>query len=99
MFGSQLVAQSQEQVDYDIDNDRLIEISNLEQLDAVRFDMDANGSPDSHGQRADYLRAFPNPESRMGCRAGGCAGYELSQALDFTRSGQLRIRFRESRLD
>ena len=32
---------------YDTDGDKLIEISNLDQLDAVRYDLDGNGDPDS----------------------------------------------------
>ena len=87
MVSSQVDAQTASPVDYDIDNDRLIEISNLEQLDAVRYDLDGNGASDSNDTRADYLRAFPSPTSRMGCSAGGCVGYELSQGLDFNDPG------------
>ena len=83
MAGSPLIVQSQSQVDYDADDDRLIEISNLEKLDAVRYDLNGDGSADADDNRADYLRAFPNQASQMGCPDRGCDGYELAQDLDF----------------
>ena len=83
IVGSPLIVKSQSQVDYDSDDDRLIEISNLEQLDAVRYDLDGNGLSDSSDKRADYHLAFPSPASNMGCPAGGCNGYELTRDLDF----------------
>ena len=76
-------AQSGPPGDYDIDNDRLIEISNLEQLDAVRYDLNGDGTPDLNNGEADYFRAFPGATSRLGCPAGGCEGYELTRNLDF----------------
>ena len=51
-------------VDYDIDDDGLIEISNLAQLSAVRYDLYGGGW--SFGQPAEYAEAFPN--------GGGCPG-------------------------
>ena len=65
-------------VDYDSDNDNLIEIANLAQLNAVRWDVDGNGSPDS----GSYAAAFPIPLTNMGC-ATTCVGYELAADLDF----------------
>ena len=44
---------------YDTDSDKLIEISNLEQLDAVRYDLDGDGDPDSADNTAAYAAAFP----------------------------------------
>ena len=82
--GSPLIVESQSQVDYDSDDDQLIEISNLEQLDAVRHDLDGNGLPDSGDRQADYHLAFPSPASNMGCPTVGCNGYELTRNLDFT---------------
>ena len=76
-------AQSVSQGDYDVDDDRLIEISNLEQLDAVRYDLDGDGIPDKSSDQADYLRAFPSPVTRLGCPADGCEGYELTRDLGF----------------
>ena len=68
--------------DYDADKDGLIEISNLAQLDAIRWDLDGNGV--SHVAR--YMTAFPNAMQGMGC-AAGCTGYELVADLDFDTNG------------
>ena len=68
--------------DYDADNDGLIEISNLAQLDAIRWDLDGDGV--SHVAR--YIAAFPNAMRGMGCPAG-CAGYELVADLNFDTNG------------
>ncbi len=75
--------------DYDLDDDGLIEINNLEQLNAVRWDLDGDGVADSDeavdsGDNADaYTAAFPGALSGMGCPPDGCAGYELARDLDF----------------
>lgn len=83
VVGRSVEAQSASPRDYDIDNDRLIEVSNLEQLDAVRSDLDGNGVPDESDDQAHYFRAFPNSVSGLGCPADGCVGYELTRNLDF----------------
>ena len=74
-------------VDYDVNNNRLIEIRNLAQLNAIRHDLNGNGDA-THG---DYVAAFPHrdtdTETRMGCPAGACAGYELMADLDFSATG------------
>ena len=80
--GSAVDGQSTSPVDYDIDDDRLIEISNLEQLDAVRYDPDGDGVPDS-GDPAEYYRAFADPVAGLGCPGDACNGYELARSLDF----------------
>ena len=73
--------------DYDTDEDNLIEISNLAQLNAIRWNL--NGRGDS--TNAVYVAAFPNRSTsatkRMGCPAGNCAGYELVADLDFDSDG------------
>ena len=68
---------------YDTDDDGLIDITTLAQLDAMRHDLDGNGSPTPAGATA-YAAAFPNV-TRVVCGAtsGGCAGYELMADLDF----------------
>ncbi len=71
-----------ERRDYDIDDDGLIELSHLEQLDAVRYDLNGNGHLDNSADTQSYLRAFPEPLSSMGCPAQ-CRGYELARDLDF----------------
>ena len=65
-------------VRYDSDGDNLIEISNLEQLNAVRWDLDGNGVSDDAG----YALAFSEALDGMGC-PDGCDGYELAVDLDF----------------
>ena len=80
--------------DYDIDNDRYIEISNLAQLDAIRHDLTGDGNPASGGATA-YNAAFPlrftAAGGRMGCPSAGCDGYELTQSLDFDENGDGQI--------
>jgi len=57
--------------DVDIDNDGLIEISTLEQLDLMRYDLAGTSL---------------NGDS-TGCPATGCNGYELVADLDFDTNG------------
>ena len=84
--------------DYDADNDGLIEISNLAQLNAVRWDLDGNGVVDDSANATSYAAAFANAEDNMGCNesvasiASGpgnpaCSGYELAANLDFDTDG------------
>ena len=74
-------------VDYDADNDGLIEVTTLKQLDAIRHDLDGDGIPTDDGVAA-YTAAFPGPVERMGCSgADGCAGYEIMADLDFDTNG------------
>ena len=73
--------------DYDTDDDGLIEISTLQQLNAVRWDLDGDASPVS-GNATAYRTAFPVTSSgTMGCPATGCTGYELTRHLDFDTDG------------
>ena len=73
--------------DYDLDDDGLIEVTNLAQLNAIRHDLDADGN----ATHADYASAFPRRETgssgRMGCPSGACTGYELDANLDFDTNG------------
>ena len=75
-------APQQASVDYDTDDDGLIEVSNLAQLDAIRYDLRGNGSP-SADDRVAYYAAFPRAAAGMGCPNRVCAGYELTADLDF----------------
>ena len=70
-------------IDYDQDDDRLIEVRNLDQLDAIRYDMTGSGSGSWYG----YKWGYPNPLPGMGCPRGGCIGYELVTDLDFDTNG------------
>ncbi len=69
-------------MDYDTDDDGLIEISYLEQLNAIRYDMDGDGNVPSLDQVA-YASAFSEAPVGMGCPQSGCIGYELMEDLDF----------------
>ena len=84
-------------VDYDSDNDGLIEIDSLAQLNAIRYDLDGDGAP-STGNETAYNNAFLNAEDNMGCHESAvtisagtgnpvCDGYELSADLDFDENG------------
>ena len=81
----------QAQVDYDTDEDGLIDVTTLEQLNAVRWDLDGNGAVAS-AQETAYGKAFPNTVSgstyeAITCGDGStittCSGYELMNDLDF----------------
>ena len=72
--------------DYDADDDGLIEIRNLAQLDAMRYDQSGEGSP-SADNRAAYYGAFPRAVAGMGCPDVDCSGYELIADLDFDSNG------------
>ena len=87
--------------DYDSDNDGLIDINNLAQLNAVRYDLNGDGKQGSVSTTdwATYTSAFPNPASGMGCKPTDhdddtttaqqptCDGYELMTDLDFDTDG------------
>ena len=64
----------------DADEDGLIEVSTLEQLNAIRYDLDGDGTPTVAGM-AEYTTAF----GTVTCM-GGCTGYELMSNLDFATS-------------
>ena len=78
-------------VDYDTDDDGLIEVGNLEQLNAIRYDRDGDGAV-AGGEQSDYGAAFPatlggSDYGAIICGDGGtitlCSGYELVNNLDF----------------
>ena len=85
MAGLNIVS-AQSPVDYDADNDGLIEIEWLEQLNAVRWDLDGDGVVDDGSNAKAYSEAFPDAAEKMGC-AEGCHGYELTRDLDFKNAG------------
>ncbi len=68
------------EVDYDRDDDGLIEITTLEQLSAIRWDLDGDGKPDESAR--EYAQAFPGITDSAGC-PDTCNGYELRRDLDF----------------
>ena len=78
-----VMAQDDANGGYDSDGDRLIEISNLEQLNAVRYDLsDGNGRPDDSDDARAYRAAFPTSAGESVCDRA-CRGYELTSSLDF----------------
>ena len=70
-------------LDYDADDDGLLDVASLAQLHASRWDLDGNGNSTEAG----YTTAFADPITGMGCPATGCTGYELTRALDFDTDG------------
>ncbi len=72
--------------DYDGDNDGLIEVADLAQLNAIRWDLDGDGASDDSANEASYAAAYPDPATGMGCPSTGCIGYELTRNLDFSGS-------------
>ena len=71
-------------VRYDSDSDGLIEVSNLEQLDAIRYDLDGNGIPEGAAKN-EYAAAYPVSGEEVVCN--NCNGYELARPLDFAAAG------------
>ena len=81
LFGGAGDALAQSTTDYDLDNNDLIDVSTPAQLDAIRHDLDGDGSPTAGGTTA-YNAAFSNAVTGMGC-PNTCIGYELKADLDF----------------
>ena len=59
--------------DVDIDDDGLIEISTLEELNNMRYNLAGTS----------YKTGADDTGNSTGCPAGGCNGYELMRSLDF----------------
>ncbi len=80
-------------VDYDADADGLIEIGSLAQLNAMRWDLDGDGTASS-GNAASYAAAFPTPRGGGVCPTAtsgtACRGFELTTDLDFDTDGDGR---------
>ena len=72
--------------DYDSDDDGLIEVTHLEQLATLHYDLDGDGKPDNTSNGEKYAAAFPAATTGMGCPDTGCTGYELTSDLDFDDS-------------
>ena len=73
-------------IDYDADDDDLIEVATLAQLDAVRYDLNGDGVVDDQTDWPFYSAAFAGGAGAMGC-SRGCRGYELAADLDFDTNG------------
>ena len=78
---SPAVAQS---IDYDDNDNGLIDITTPAQLDAIRHDPNGNGD----ATHADYVAAFTDRDTaaatRMGCPSGTCTGYELRADINLS---------------
>ena len=77
-----------DQVDYDADNDGLIDIATAAQLSAMRWDADGDGTADSTADETNYATAFPHPvddfcdNPATTATTETCSGYELSGDID-----------------
>ena len=78
--GYMLGSPAMSQVDHDSDDDGLIEITSSEQLDAIRWDLDGDGTPESNTTK--YTEQFPSVSEH--CPVDGCIGYELVSDIDYT---------------
>ncbi|MYB44430.1 MAG: fibronectin type III domain-containing protein, partial [Acidimicrobiia bacterium] len=93
VYAGPLNAVASDVVNYDSDGNGLIEIRNLAQLHAVRWDADGDGVAPDNINTADideaalYAAAFPQAATGMGCPGTGCIGYELMVNLDFDTDG------------
>ena len=89
-------------MDYDADDDQLIEVDSLAKLNAIRWDLDGNGVVDTGTSAADttkYNAAYSDAPAGMGCKPVDhddnaatdqtpvCIGYELAADLDFDTDG------------
>ena len=80
MLLAALPVQAQTTVDYDADDDRLIEIDTPAKLNAIRYDPDGDGAV-SVGDQTSYDGGFANAAASQ-CPNPGCQGYELTADLD-----------------
>ena len=66
------------------DDATLINITTLTQLDAIRYDLDGDGTPSgTAAEQAAYRTAFGLTALDNNICIGGCSGYELMNNLDF----------------
>ena len=75
---------AQSVIDYDSDDDGLIEVTIEAQLNAIRWDLDGNGAVDAPANATTYAAAFPTPATGMGCPGAACTGYELAADITLT---------------
>ena len=64
----------------DADGDGLVDIDYLEDLDAIRYQLDGSG----------YRANVGSDKITLGCPSEGCSGYELIRDLDFNDAGSYR---------
>ena len=81
-------------IDYDSNNNNLIDVDSPYKLNAIRHDLNGDGLPDAVGNYPAYAGAFPDGDlatttpnaPRMGCPAT-CIGYELTGNINFAADG------------
>ena len=85
---------NQGSTDYDDDDDGLIEVVSPAQLNAIRWDLNGDGTADNSNNGSSYKAAFPGAVSGMGCPLSDhdndattpqvtvCVGYELDADLN-----------------
>ena len=78
--------------DFDSNDNNLIEITTLEQLNAIRYDLngDSAATGDTPAKNNTYYSAFKTSRVGFFCDPGPCAGYELMNDLDFDTDGDGR---------
>ena len=92
LAGDARFSRAQANVDYDTDNDGLIEVSTRDQLLAIHYDLNTDGIPETRASwqtATAWATAFPNAMTGAGCPArdhdnnpatadeARCVGYEL----------------------
>ena len=85
--GIDSTVRAQTPVDYDADDDGLIEVTTVAQLNAIRWDLNGDGDVDPGGDATLYGEAFPSAMASMGCATTGCTGYELTEDLNLQDAG------------
>ena len=81
-------------IDYDSNNNNLIDVDSEYKLNAIRYDLNGDGLPDAAGNYPAYAGAFPDGDlatttpnaPRMGCLST-CTGYELTGNINFAADG------------
>ena len=81
------VPSRQDEVFYDTDGNQLIEIQNLDHLNAIRYDLNGDGVP---SDELAYWEAFVGGRPGMGCPEV-CIGYELTRDLDFALPNSYQV--------
>ncbi len=86
---AQRAAATPSPTDYDANDNNFIDISTLAQLNAIRWDLNGDGDPETANSNA-YGTAFgghtAGASGRMGC-PGTCMGYELRADLNLDTDG------------
>ena len=78
--------QAASSIDYDDDDDGLVEVDSLAQLNAMRWDLGGGGASNEAGYLAAYPSSYAVQGRNLGCPSG-CVGYELTADLDFDEDG------------